>query len=532
MFCYYDNLKEFNLKKTILIFFIFCSTHYFSQKKVNSKLYSKDLKEANLFFETEDYLKAIESYKKVLKVDPNNEISNLNSAISRIKLNQPTDSSSLLLFKLTTSKLPEVQFYLGKINHLTNNFDEAISYYTNYKAIPEKNRSIFNDEVDYYISCSKNAKEFITNPHRSIIKNLGPIINSSYADYVPLITPDENMLYFTSRRNGSTGDLKDAYGNYYEDVYVSQKTESGKWGPPKNIGPPINTNTHDACVALSFDGNQMIIYRTSADMISGDLYICHTDFKGWSEPKKLGAEINTPFVETSACFSNDTSIIYFSSDKPGGIGGKDLYRIKKLPNGRWSFPQNLGNTVNTNKDEDAPYLHPDGTSLYFSSKGHNTMGEYDIFKTVLNPETNTFSNPENLGYPINSVNNDNFFVLNLTGTRGYYSSIKEETFGGNDLYEIDTRFGDNDLKVKHGYIKIGNDFSKAKITLIDIESKQVAGIFNANAKTGKFVLVMNPVKSYKAIIEEESCQTMILDIEPLANELVDNDIILSLTKKN
>ena len=143
MFYYYDNFKEFNLKKTILIFFIFCSTHYFSQKKVNSKLYSKDLKEANLFFETEDYLRAIESYKKVLKVDPNNEISNLNSAISRIKMNQPADSSSFLLFKLTTSKLPEVQFYLGKINHLTNNFDEAISYYTNYKAIPEKNRSIY-----------------------------------------------------------------------------------------------------------------------------------------------------------------------------------------------------------------------------------------------------------------------------------------------------------------------------------------------------------------------------------------------------
>ena len=529
-FCY-ANFKGTNLKKLLLILITFFSSQIFSQTKVSSKLYSKDLKEANLFFDAEDYLNAISSFKKVLKIDPNNEIANLNTAISRIKLNQPTDSTSILLLKLTNSKLPEVQFYLGKLNHLTNNFDEAISYYSTYKLIPEKRRAIFNDEVDYYISCSKNAKEFINSPHRSIIKNLGDKINSPYADYVPLITPDENLLYFTSRRKGSTGDLKDVYGNYYEDVYVSQKTENGKWAEPKNIGSPINTNTHDACVALSFDGNQMIIYRTSADLITGDLYTSHSDFTGWSEPKKLGNEINTPYIETSACFSNDTSVIYFSSNKPGGFGGKDLYRIKKIPNGRWSLPQNLGNSVNTAKDEDAPYLHPDGTSLYFSSKGHNTMGEYDIFKTTLNSETNIFSIPENLGYPINSVNNDIFFVLNLAGTRGYYSTIKEETFGGNDLYEIDTRFGDNDLKIKHGYIKIGNEFSKAKITLIDIESKQVAGIFNANAKTGKFILVMNPVKSYKAIIEEESCETMILDLEPLANEKEDNDIILNLTKK-
>ncbi len=338
-------------------------------------------------------------------------------------------------------------------------------------------------------------------------------------------------MYFTSRRPGSTGNLTDVYGNYYEDVYMSQKTLDDKWTDPKNVGAPINTNTHDACVALSFDGNQMMIYRTSADLVSGDLYVCHTDYTGWTEPKKLGPEINTPYIETSACFSNDTSIIFFSSDKPGGFGGKDLYRIKKLPNGRWSMPMNLGPNINTDKDEDSPYLHPDGETLYFSSRGHNTMGDYDVFKTLLNSETNQFSIPENLGYPINSVNNDNFFVLNANGTRGYYSSIKEETYGGSDIYMIDTRFGDNDLKVKQGKVIFGTDPQKAKITLIDIESKQICGIFNASPKTGKFLLVMNPVKAYKAIVEEEGFQTMIVDIEPLANEQQDNELILSLTKK-
>lgn len=503
----------------------------YGQTKVSSKLYNKDLKAANAYFDVEDYLNAINVYRKVLAIDPNNEIANLNTVISRIKLNQAPDSSLLHLSRIKESATPEVQFYFGKIYHLTNNFDQAIIAFNNYKKIPIKNRSISDDEVNYYISCSNNAKELISQPHRAIIKNLGSEINSAYAEYVPLITPDESVLYFTSRREGSTGNLKDRYGNYYEDVYVSRKNEDGKWDTPKNIGAPINTNTHDACVALSFDGNQMIIYRTADDILTGDLYLTRTDFNGWSNPIKMGNEINTPFIETSACFSTDTSVIYFSSNKPGGFGGKDIYRIKKLPNGRWSMPQNLGATINTDKDEDAPFLHPDGTSLYFSSKGHNTMGEYDVFKTILNPETNTYSPPENLGFPINTVNNDIFFVLNANGTHGYYSSVKEETYGGSDIYMIDTRFGDNDLKVKHGKVVFGNEIIKAKITLIDIESKQVSGIYNASSKTGKFILVMNPLKAYKAIVEEEGFQTMIVDIEPIANESADKDLILSLTKK-
>jgi len=503
-----------------------------TQAKINSKLYAKDLKAANEAFETEDYLNAIHLYKKVLAVDPNHDLSNLNSVISRIKLNQPTDSCIVYLAKLKNSATPEVQFYFGKIYHLTSNFEEAIKCYTKYKSINTKNRTISNTEVDYQIACSRSAMDLISQPHRSVIRNVGETVNSTYAEYVPLITPDENILYFTSRREGSTGNLKDVYGNYYEDVYMCQKDEKGKWNKPVNLGAPINTNTHDACVALSFDGNQMIIYRTSEDLLSGDLYLSRMGFEGWTTPVKFGPEVNTPYIETSACFSTDTSVIYFSSNKPGGFGGKDIYRIKKLPNGKWSLPMNLGMTINTDKDEDSPFLHPDGTTLYFSSKGHNTMGEYDVFKTVLNTETNTFSTLENLGFPINTVNNDIFFVLNANGTHGYYSSVKDDSYGGSDIYLIDTRFGDNDLKVKTGKVVFGSTPTKAKITLIDIESKQISGIFNANNKTGKFILVMNPLKPYKAIIEEEGFQTMILDIEPIVNELIEKELILSLTKKN
>ena len=518
--------------KTLLYIFTFLfSMAAFAQTNATQKISQKDLKNAELYFETEDYLNAIMAYKKILAIEPYHEIANLNSAISRIKLGQSTDSCYLNLIKLKSSKRPEVQFYFGQIYHHTLNFEEAIKCFETYRAIPEKERTILNAEVDYNIACSKNAKEFSANPHRSIIKNIGNKINSAYADYVPLILPDESYLYFTSRRAGSTGNLKDFYGNYYEDVYISQHLPDGTWGEAKNIGLPINTNTHDACVALSFDGNNMIIYRTAPDLLTGDLYLSHTDYEGWTVPKKYGTEINTPYIETSACFSNDTSVIYFSSNKPGGFGGKDIYRIKKLPTGRWSNPMNLGPTINTDKDEDSPFIHPDRITLYFSSKGHNTMGEYDVFKSVLNTETNEFISAENLGFPINSVNNDIFFVLNTDGTKGYYSSIKENTFGGSDIYTIDMRYGDNDLKVKHCKVMIGKEVSKAKITVIDNETKLLSGIYNSNAITGKFILILNPYKSYKAIVEEEGYHTMIFELEPCTNDWEDNDLILSLTKK-
>lgn len=519
------------MKHLYIFCFLFFAFTIQSQTKVSPKLYAKDLKNATIYFETEDYLNAINAYKRVLDIDPTNEKANLNTVISRIKMNQPIDSCYTYLVKIKNSKLPETQFYFGKIYHLSSNFDEAIVCFNKYKAIPVKQRSISDAEVNYQISCANNAKEFLINPHRALIKNLGNVVNSKYHDYVPLITPDENIMYFTSRRPNGTDNLADEYGNYFEDIYVTTKNEKNTWSEPKNIGSPINTKTHDACVALSFDGNQLMIYRTSPDIVSGDLYVTRTDYEGWAVPKKMGPEINSPFVETSACYSNDTSVIFFSSNKPGGYGGKDLYRVKKMPNGKWSKPQNLGKDINTDRDEDSPFLHPDGYTLYFSSKGHNSMGEYDVFKSTIDLDANKYSAPTNLGSPINTVNNDIFFVLNASGTRGYYSSIREDSYGASDIYQIDTRFGDNDLKVKHGRIMSGTNPQKAKITLIDIESKTICGIFNASPKTGKFLLIMNPLKSYKALIEEDGFQTMIQEFEPLAKENSDTEVIFSLTKK-
>ncbi|MBK7667255.1 MAG: PD40 domain-containing protein [Sphingobacteriaceae bacterium] len=499
-----------------------------------SKQINKQLKEAAFYFDGEDYLNGLKEYNKVLALDKKNETANLNALICKLKLGQSVDSVKANASIIQDSKLPEAMFYLGKVNHQLKNFDKAIEYFNKYNLVDPKKRTINEDETNRMIEVCNTAKKEIANPHCSIITNMGEEVNSPYPDYVPVITQDESVMYFTSRREGSSNNVKDAYGNYHEDVYISYNTY-GKWSKPANIGKPINTETHDACVALSPDGQRMIVYRTAPDLITGDLYVTRSvdGFNGkmWGPLQKYGNEINSQFIETSACFSNDTSEIYFSSNRPGGYGGKDLYRIKKLPNGRWAMPFNLGKEVNTPYDDDDPYLHPDGITLFFSSRGHNTIGEYDVFKSVLDQETNKFSRAESLGYPINSVNNDRFFVLSGDGKHGYYSSVKDDSKGSSDIYMIDTRFGDNDIIVKSAYVYNDGVPGKAKVTLLDSETKQVTGIFSSNAKTGKFVLALNPLKYYKIIVEEDGFTTVAMDLDPVAFEKQETDLIIKMTKK-
>lgn len=507
----------------------FFSLSVFSQN--NKKKVKIFLKEADANFQIEDYYNGLLQYNNALALDPKNDKANLYASVCKVRLGFPADSFADNIERLQTSAFPDARYYLAKIKHKQKNVDEAIALLNSYILLPKKKRMHTDEETDYFLNVCKSAKNQMAKPHRSIIKNIGKAINTSAADYVPIIMPDESALYFTSRRAGSSNNVKDEVGVYKEDVYVSYK-EGDVWKEAQNIGAPINTNNNDACVAISPDGQRMIIYRTSADKVSGDLYITALDNSNkWSEPQILGQEINSQFIETSACFSNDTSEIYFSSNRPGGYGGKDIYRIKKLPNGRWALPYNLGNTVNTPYDEDAPFLHPDGVTLYFSSKGHNSMGEYDVFKSVLSEENNQFATPENLGYPINSVGNDIFFVLNVDGQKGYYSSVKEDSFGSSDVYEIDTRFGDNDLKVKQCWLIKGDKMGKAKITLLDNETNKVSGIYLSNPTTGKFILVMNPLKSYKAIVQEDGYQNLVVEIEPLAFEKEDKDLEFKLVKK-
>lgn len=521
-----------------LLFFVLSCLSISKAQNNHDKEYKHIVAEANNFFETDDFRNAEIKYQSVWQKDTANDNVNFNLAVCKYRLKELPDSVMFFLQRADKSKDIEVQYYEGKIYHLMHQFDKAIEHFNAYKSTKEMNRKIGDMEIDRLISISKRAAEMMDSPHKASIKNIGSSINTKYDEYVPLVSTDEMTMYFTSRRPGGVGNKTDAWGKYYEDVYVSN-VKNGAWQSPLNIGPPVNTETHDACVAVSADLQQMIVYRTSEDGTSGDLYHTEQTEKGWGPLVKFGPEINSPYRELSATFSVDNNTIFFSSDRPGGFGGKDLYRTVRLPNGQWSLPLNLGPKINTPYDEDAPFLHVDGKTLFFSSKGHETMGEYDIFKSEI-LDNNNYTPPVNLGYPVNSVGEDIFFVLSPDGRHGYYSSLnehpEEEGYESEDIYYIDMRYSDDDLKVRKGLSIDGEDAKPlpAKITLINTESNKVEGVYNTSANTGKFVFIVNPFYAYRMIIDVKGYQSDMVEIRPMIEESMDADdfpeLVLKLKK--
>ncbi len=326
---------------------------------------------------------------------------------------------------------------LGRAYHYNLKLDEAKSAYE--KALSYKPPQKTTEQIQVYLQQVEVARELLKDTLPIRVENLGPAINTPHHEYVPVITPDERVLMFTSRRPGNLGGLMNVEGEpdtiggmWFEDIYVSIRV-GDKWLPANPIGQPVNSTAHDATVSLSVTGDTLYMYRSDARRW-GDLYMTYVNPETgtWTEPEKLPPPINSKYFEGHITFSIDGQIAIFSSNRPGGLGGKDLWMVKRLPDGSWGEPINLGPPVNTPYDEDGPFLHPDGKTLYFSSNGPRSMGDYDIFVTRY--ENGKWTEPVNLGYPINTPDQEIFFVLSADGKRAYVSSIRPDGFGKRDIY--------------------------------------------------------------------------------------------------
>jgi hypothetical protein len=517
---YFLNLSA----RLMLLLFLFFFIEGIAQTTFapGSYKFKKTLKEANDFFAMEDFKSAEELYLSLWPNDSLNEKINLNIGICQFKQKKAPREILPFLLKAGMSANPASHFYLGKVYHLICDFDEAITRYTKYKTFPEQLREFKNEEVDRFIEMSAFAKKQMEQPHKSFIRNVGPNINTKYPEYVPLISPDGNHLYFTSRRPGSTGEQTDVFGNYYEDIYVSHKN-NGSWEKPENLGSPINTDNHDACVSLSPDGKTMLIFRTSEDLSSGDLYSTNWDGKAWSVPLIMGAEINSDAKELSACTNSENTMIIFSSDRAGGFGGKDLYRVLLLPNGKWSFAQNLGPDINTKYDEDAPFISANEQHLYFSSNGKNTMGGYDIFRSDIFQDR-SFGKPQNQGYPLNSVGDDIFFVTGADAKYGYFSSLngdsKNPNYLSEDIFLIDIRYDENQTCIKKGLCIFEGEAnpSQVQISVYDEATQKITGIYKPNSRNGTFIFTVNPYERYKIIAESKGYKPVSILFEPLVEQ--------------
>lgn len=394
-------------------------------------------------------------------------------------------------------------YYLGKAYHYKNRFDRAVTNYYNYRSFISLDDVATYNQVRQQIQYAENAMELIKNPVGVKITNLGPEINTQYSEYCPVVSADGKVLIFTSRRAGSTGNTVDEDGRIFDDIYICNKQPNGKWSKPRGIGSNINTPRDEAAIGLSPDGQLLFVYRD--DNNDGNIYQSRKTADGWGDLEPLGSDINTDSWETHASVTATQDMLVFSSNRSqGGHGGRDLWYCKKLPTGEWGLAMNMGSVINTNYEEDSPFISADGKTLIFSSEGHTSMGGFDIFKSEF--VDGAWTVPENIGYPINSAEHDVFFVLNPDGKTAFYSSRKDGGFGDTDLYKLrlETRQADQ-LAVARGIMKVpamAYADIDAKILVTD-EGGASVGTFRPNPATGFYVLVLDPGETYTVSYEAD-----------------------------
>jgi outer membrane protein OmpA-like peptidoglycan-associated protein len=341
-------------------------------------------------------------------------------------------------FKLAVDTNPKVTkdifLQIGRSLHMQLKFNEAIDAYNKYKAslTPKELKAKTND-IDKFIEECKNGKDLVSKPVNVFVENLGSDINTEYADYYPVLSRDESKLYFTSRRMLNQKQKPNPLNNqYYEEIYVA-KNVSKEWKNITLLGKPVNNPaTNQVAVGTSYNDQILYIYKGSEG--GGGIYQCQNNKGTWKKPKKAIISLNKKARETSMALSSDDKMLFIvSDDDEESIGGKDIYMMVKKKKDKWADPIHLGPTVNTKYDEEGIFLTRDGTTLYFSSKGHNSMGGYDIFKCTMN-EKGEWGEPVNLGYPINTPGNDVFFSFSSDGRTGYFSSNNQA--GGKGSYDI------------------------------------------------------------------------------------------------
>ncbi|HHG84713.1 MAG TPA: hypothetical protein ENJ82_08180, partial [Bacteroidetes bacterium] len=491
-------------KYSFLAFFLFLlafpTQEVYAQK--NKKKHKKSaLKLAKEHLSFEEYEAAIPQIEELLKEDSRNAYYNFwmgKALYLTYRKNQ-----ALPFFEITGEVNADVDkefhHYYGLALHYSLRFDHAITEYRKDLERYDPDSDEFRN-VNNRISQCVYAKKLTRKKESELvkIKNLGDRINTEFSEHSPVISADKSVLIFTARRPDSRGADPDSY-YYDEDIYVSHN-EGGKWSEAENIGLPINSKGHDATISLTADGKKLYIYRHKRD---GGLYV--TDFdeagKKWKEPKKVVKPLNTKYYEASICQSADSSMLFFTSDRPGGYGGLDIYMVKKEGD-KWGKPENVGPMINTPFNEDAPFIHPDNRTLYYSSNGPNGMGGYDIFVTELDDNKENWLVPLNMGPPINTPDDEIYFVLSADGLDGYYTSGKEGGMGEKDIYEIKFpyfHYPKRQYVVEIvGIVQDANslDTIPSVVRLIDVEDDEVIDSMVTNASLGRYSFAVEPERAY------------------------------------
>jgi hypothetical protein len=318
------------------------------------------------------------------------------------------------------------KFFLGKAYMYNYRFTEAIDAFYDYKMVGVDENDLF--EADRMIKMCDYTKELMNNPINVLFTRLDTTINSDVDDMCPVVTPDNNLLYFSSNRHH----IKE----YDADVYAGRYSERKKGLWQSSVQIPISSYDDENVVGATPDGNRVLVYA-NGDYATHDIKMYTR--KGVKFAKALAADLpadmNTDDIEMGACITADGNTIYFASNRPGGRGGLDLYVSHRGLDGRWGPSENMGTTINTEYDENYPSLSPDGKTLYFASKGHESMGGYDIFRSSFNDSEGNWFMPFNMGFPLNTPLDDTKISFAEDGT-AYIAAKRKEGVGNLDIYQV------------------------------------------------------------------------------------------------
>ena len=476
-----------------------------------AKLVKKD---ANGAFTSADYNSALTSYRDLVKSSGENPEYNYRYGVCLLNTNSIKSKAVEPLEK--ASKAPntkkDVWYYLGMAYMNANRWDDAIAAFNT-----SKTNNILKPTKDFLpvermIEMCNNGKELTAKPIDVKFENMTKIINTPFEEYNPMISADGKTLAFTSRRKGNMGGFIPELGVYTADLFSSTWRDT-IWTKARSLGATVNSDWDEETVGMTHDGNQLILYFDNMEYF-GDLGISMAKGRNWQKPIMMSPTVNGKSIEGSGCLSNDGQVLYFASDKKEGQGMSDIWFCIRQTTGEWSTPQNLGPTINTKYDDTDPFISLDGKTLYFCSKGHNSMGGFDIFYTTYDSGTSKWSQPKNLGYPLNTADDQISFSMTGNGRIAYVAAIREEGLGDKDIYKV--TFNDTTTHPFYSFISgvvsspNGAKVELRQVSLLSKPDKKVLGVYKPYFMSNEYVLNAAPGEYYLKVegygfqvIEEE-----------------------------
>ena len=494
---------------SLSVFFVFFHTSCASAQDFSIS----NKKAIRLFEEGYDFAlkyndqKAVEKLKEAIEIEP--KFVEALSLLGEIYNDKKEFDQALVYYQLAinVNEKKYAQYYslLADVYMKQMKFDLAVESIQQYldKANPKQAMA---EKYKIYLRKCTVAAQLMSNPVPFTPINLGENVNSSAAEYHPTLPADGSFMFYTVRakQQGNACVMSDGTT---EDFYVVQR-ENSNWSLRKNVGPPINSECNEGAGNISPDGRFMFFAASNnlGRNSSMDLYIVERKGSVWSAPASLGPVVNTDGFESQPSFSSDGKTLYFISNRPGGVGGNDVWITSRNTKGEWSMPVNAGDIINTRGNEISPFIHPDNQTLYFCSDGHDGMGGYDFFISRKDAQ-GQFQMPENLGYPINTTADERSLVISADGTKGYFASNNFSGFGDYDLYMFEIPLSARPQHVTYlkgmVYDKKTNQPLKAQFQLIDVSNSTVVVESYSDLQNGQFLVSIPPGKKYALNVSKQ-----------------------------